>query len=675
MLESIRNATRSWYVRGFLILLASTFALFFGSGGSMFSGIANQPVATIGKYEISQTEFADAYVRKYSRLEGRLSPDQARQLGLPIDTLRELVGGALLDNAARELGIAVPNSMLAANIRAEVGNVTPTMYRDILRQEGYNVESFEALVRRELARGQILSTVAPSEPPVPNILVDTLYRYRQESRVASVVTIPATAAGDIAPPELSVLTAYHADNQHRYTAPEFREVVFVSLVPEDVLDSIGVTDEEIADEYELRIGSYTTPDRRDLSQLFFSDVEAAQAALRRIENGIAFHMAAPGTRPLPTVEEVVEELAAQPDAVLAGPLAGAAAIARTRDAEQRVLDADLAAKEAVRLGWMERRDLPEAVTDVVFATEGGDLTQPLQSAFGWHIYRVNAVEHGGTRTLDEARDEIRETLAREKAIADLFNMSIALDDALAAGDSLEEVAIRMGLSLGRATIDATGAGPDGANVVSLPTFARFLPAAFETNEGRESRLTDTAEGGYFVLRVDRVDPPRPKTYNEVAAAVVADWISEERNRIVQEIADLFVQRAELLGISEAADAEGYKITTTAPFTRDGVGMDVPTTRKLISQLFSAAVSELVVAPAPESGFHVAMVTTTIAADMLDAREILEQLRAQLASAMSADLLSQYDNSLEATYGINVNNRALDQALEAATQALPVPLNL
>jgi len=674
MLESIRNATRSWYVRGFLILLASTFALFFGSGGSMFSGIANQPVATVGEYEISQAEFADAYVRRYNRLDGRLSPDQARQLGLPLDTLRELVGGALLDNAAKDLGIAVPNSVLAANIRAEVGDVTPAMYRDILRQQGYNVEGFEALVRRELARGQILSTVSPS-PPVPNILVDTLSRYRQESRVASVVTIPARAGGDIAPPELSVLTAYYADNQRRYTAPEFREVVFVSLVPEDVINSIGVTDEEIANEYELRIASYTTPDRRKLSQLFFRDVEAAQAALRRIENGIVFHLAAPGTRPLPTVEEVVEELAAEPDAVLAGPLAGAAAIARTREAEQRVLDADLAGKAAVLLGWMGRRDLPEAVADVVFVTEDGDITQPLQSAFGWHIYRVNAVEHGGTRTLEEARDEIRETLVREKAIGDLFNISIALDDALAAGNSLEEVAIRMGLTLGRITVDTTGANPDGATPVLLPTFARFLPVAFETNEGRESRLIDTAEGGYFVLRVDRVDPPRPKTYNEVAAEVVGDWISEERIRIVQEIADLFAQRAELLGISEAAEAEGYKTATTAPFTRDGVGMDLPTTRQLVTQLFGAAVSELVVAPAPENGFHVAMVTTIIAADLLDAAATTEQLREQVASAMGADLLSQYDNSLEATYRININNRALDQALEAATQALPVPVNL
>lgn len=674
MLEALRNATRSWYVRGFLILLASTFALMFGSGGTIFSGLANRPVATVGGIEISQQQFADAYVRSYSDLGGRLSPDQARQLGLPLETLRELVGGALLDNAVKTLGVAVPDSVLAANIRAQIGNVSDAVYRDILRQQGYNVETFEALVRRDLARSQILRTVAPA-PPVPDILVDTLYRYRQERRVADVVVIPDTVVGDIAPPDITVLTEYHAANERRYTAPEFRELVFVTLVPEDVIESIGVTDEEIADEYELRVGGYTTPDRRELSQLFFDNIESAQAALRRIENGIAFHMAPPGTRPLPAVEDIVAMLAALPDAVLTGPLAGAAAVTRQRDAEQQVVDADLAAEEATKLGWMERRDLPEGVADTVFATEDGSITQPLQSAFGWHVYRIDAAEHGGTRTLDEARDEIRELLAREKAIGDLYDISLTLDDALAAGETLEEVAIRMGLTLGRITVDARGKERDGADPVSLPEFARFLPTAFATQEGRESRLIDTAEGGYFVLRVDRVEPPRVKTYDEVGLEVLEDWTGEERTRRARDIADAFAERARLLGLPEAANQEGYEISTTAPFTRGGAGLDGTASRQLVSLLFGAAVGELVTAPAPGGGFHVAALSQVAAADTAEVEAELAQLRGQLAGAMAGDLLSQYDNSLAAAHGISIDDRAQQQALEAATQVLPVPANL
>ena len=673
MLESMRNATRSWIVRGFLIVLASTFALFFGSGGTLFSGIANRPVATVGSIEIGQAEFADEYVRRYNRLEGRISPDQARQLGLPFQVLQEMIGGALLDNAAGNLGVAVPNAVLAANIRAEVGNVSTTMYRDILYQQGFTVDEFENLVRRDLARGQILQTIAAA-PPVPGVLVDTLYRYRAERRTAVVVTIPATAAPDIAPPELSALTAFHLENRARYTAPEYREITFVTLTPEDMIDSVGVTEGEIADEYELRLGAYTTADRRELSQLFFADRESAEAALRRIAGGTPFYLAPPGTPPLPTVDDMIAALEREPDAVMQGPLAGAAALAREREAAARVADAEQAAADELRLGWMEKSDLPEAVADAVFETAVGELTPPLQSAFGWHIYRVEAAEYGGTRTLDEVRDEIRELLAREKALGDIFDLSIALDDALAAGDTLEEVAIRMGLNLGKIAVDASGRTPEGATPPSLPPFERFLATAWDTAEGRESRLIDTAEGGYFVLRVDGIDPPRDKRYDEVAVDVLDDWMEAERSRLLREIAEAFAERAEMSGLADAAAADGFDIVTTAPFTRSGDGVDVPVARQLVSLLFGAAVGIPVLAPAADGAFQVAAVAEILAAGGEAAAEARAALTAQVAGTMGGDLLGQYDGALEAAFGIAIDNRALEQALEAATQALPAPVN-
>ncbi|MDA1132493.1 MAG: SurA N-terminal domain-containing protein [Proteobacteria bacterium] len=669
----MRNATRSWVVRGFLIVLASTFALFFGSGGTLFSGLANRPVATVGAIEIGQAEFADEYVRRYNRLEGRISPDQARQLGLPVQVLQEMIGGALLDNAAADLGVAVPNAVLAANIRGEVGNVSTAMYRDILYQQGFTVDEFENLIRRDLARGQILQTIA-APPPVPGVLVDTLYGYREERRVAVMITIPASAAGDIAPPELSMLTAFHLENRGRYTAPEFREITFVTLTPDDVIESIAVTESEIATEYELRLGAYTTTDRRDLSQLFFADRESAEAALRLIDNGVPFYLAPPGTPPLPTVDDMIAVLEREPGAVMQGPLAADAAAVRAREAAERVAEAEQAAADELRLGWMEAGDLPEAVADAVFETAVGELTPPLQSAFGWHIYRIEAAEYGGTRTLDEVRDELRDVLAREKAIGEMFDLSVALDDALAAGDTLEVVAIRMGLSLGKVTVDTTGRTPEGATPPSLPAFARFLPTAWATDEGRESRLIDTAEGGYFVLRVDRVDPPRDKRYDEVAVDVLEDWMEAERSGLVRDVAEAFAERAAMSGFADAAAADGYDTVTTTPFTRRGDGVDQPLARQLVSLLFGAAVGEPVLAPAADGAFEVAAVTEIVAANGDDGVEARAALAAQLGGAMGGDLLGQYDNALEAAFGIAIDSRALEQALEAATQALPAPAN-
>ena len=675
MLEALRRATRSWIVRGFLIILASTFVLYFGSGGSIFSGIANQPVAEVGTVAISQEAFADAYVRSYRRVSEQVSPDQARDAGLPFDTLRQLVGDALFDNAARDLGVAVPNEAVAAAIRAEFGNISPAVYTDMLRQNGYTVEGFENLLRGDLARAQILRTVA-SIPPVPATLVDALHRYRGERRVAEVIAIPDSVGGEIEPPDEATLIEHHAQFAGRYTAPEYREVVFLGAVPALFLDTVGVTEDEIAAEYEARRAGYTTPDRREVSHLFFADRATADTALARLEEGIPFYRAAPGAPAPPRVEDVLARLEAEaPPEALRGPLAADAAAARALQAEEAVAAAVRQAQEEVRLGWVEPDDLPAEVVDAVFAAEIDTVAGPVQSDFGWHLYRIDGVQRGGTRTLDETRDEIRADLALDGARDALFDLSIRVDDALAAGDTLEEAAARFALDARRLTVDARGRTPEGEVAPDLPVFSEFLPTAFETDEGRESRLIETPEGGFFVLRVDAVVPAALRPFAEVADRVREDWIADERLRRARAFADTFVERAGLLGLEEQARVHGYEIVTTAPFTRSGEGLDLPATSRFPGALFETELRELVVVPAPGGAFHVARAVEALSADPEGAAEVRDRLRTQLGPAIAADLVRQYDDALQSRHGVAISDRAFEQALAQATQALPVPANL
>ena len=675
MLESLRRATRSWIFRGFLILLASTFVLYFGSGGSIFSGIANQPVAVIGRVEISQEAFADAYVRSYRQISEQLSPDQARQMGLPLDTLRQLVGEALLANAARELGVAVPDETVAAAIRAQVGNISPAIYQDVLRQNGYTMDGFETLVRNDLARSQVLQTVAPV-PPVPGVLVDALHRYRGERRVAEVATIPESVVGEIEPPNDSTLVEYHSTFAAQYTAPEYREIAFIATVPDLLLDTVGVTEAEIVSEYELRLATYTTPDRREISQLFFADRATADAALMRVDEGIPLYRAAPDAPPPPLVEDVVARLEAEaPPGALEGPLAADAAAARLLRAEDEVAAAVRQAQEDIKLGWVQRPDLPAGVAEGVFAAELDTVVGPVQSDFGWHLYRIDGVEHGTVRTLEETREEIRNELALDEARAALFDLSIQVDDALAAGDTLEEAARRFGLDAPRITVDRGGRTSADEPSAALPIFSNFLPTAFATEEGRESRLIETAEGGFFVLRVDGVIPSALRPLEDVSDQVRQDWIDEERARRARKFAEAFVTRAQFLGLQEEARVNGYEILTTAPFTRTGQGLDIAATRAFAALLFDSAPHETVVVAAPNNAFHVARVVEVLPPEPGSDGQARDSLREQLGTAIAADLIAQYDDALEASHGVMVNDRALEQALAQATQVLPVPANL
>ncbi len=642
MLAALRSATQSWIVRGFLLVIASTFALYFGSGASMFASLANQPVAQVGKIEISQTEFAEAYRQRFLDLSGQLTPDQARQFGLPFSVLSELVGGALIDNAARSLGIAASDALLAADIRAQVGAISQSMYQSMLRQQGLTVPEFERLVRRDLVRAQLSAAVAP-QPSVPRLLADTLYKYRQQRRIVEYVIIPAADATDIGTADDAALVEYYTTNGRRYTAPEFREVVWVALRPEDVAATVQVGEAAVAEEYAARRQEFTTPDTRGLSQLFFNTEAEAIAARQRIDQGVPFAEAGrpPAATPAP-----------------AAPAGGAPAAA-------------IPAADTTSLGTVRREELAADIAEPVFALEEGAVSQPLRSVFGWHVYKVNSVQRGGTKALAEVQEQLRAELAREQALAELYSLSVTLDDALAAGATLEVAAQRVGLTAFKETIDIQGRNRGAQAILNLPPFAQFLPLAFRTEKGRESRLIDAPEGGYFVLRIDDILAPAPLPLDTIKERVQADWFNEQRGKRTEAAAQVFLDKAKTNGdIVAYATEAGLKAETTPPFTRSGLGLDAANTLSpaLVGQMFTASVGDFGLAPI-FGGYSVARLKEIVAVEPAEALEAVATIRGELGRNMSNDILSAYQTALREEYGIEINERALDQALTVATQGL------
>jgi peptidyl-prolyl cis-trans isomerase D len=461
------------------------------------------------------------------------------------------------------------------------------------------------------------------------------------------VLIPPADATELGTPDDAQLTEFYTANQRRYTAPEFRSVVWVALRPEDVAATVQVPDAAVAEEYAARRVEFTTPDTRGLSQLFFATEGEATAARQRIEQGVPFADAA---RPP----------AATPAPVPAAPAEAAAAAAAN-------------APDPTSIGTVRREELDPAIAEVVFALEQGAVSPPLKSVFGWHIYKVNSVQRGGTKPLDEVREQLRADLAREQALAELYSLSVSLDDALAGGATLEVAAQRLGMTAFKETIDAQGRNRSAQAILNLPPFAQFLPTAFRTEKGRESRLIDAPEGGYFVVRVDDIIAPAPMPLEDIKERVRADWITDQRTKRTEAAAVAFLDKAKTNGdlLAYAAEA-GVKADTTPPFTRSGLGLDVVNTvpPQLIGQMFTATVGEFGFAPTIAGGYTVARLKEIVAVEPAEAAEGLNTIRDELARNMSNDILTAYQTALREKYGIEINERALDQALTVATQGLP-----
>jgi peptidyl-prolyl cis-trans isomerase D len=53
--------------------------------------------------------------------------------------------------------------------------------------------------------------------------------------------------------------------------------------------------------------------------------------------------------------------------------------------------------------------------DQAFSMAAGEISQPVKTQFGWHVIKVESVEEASTKTIEQSRDQIIDTLTDEES--------------------------------------------------------------------------------------------------------------------------------------------------------------------------------------------------------------------------------------------------------------------
>jgi peptidyl-prolyl cis-trans isomerase D len=621
MLEAIRKRSASFLVKLLFGLLVLSFGLW-GIADVFSPGQSDNWVAEVGEYRIPATTVSEEYQRELRRLNtalGNIDTEQARALGLPSRVLNQIVDRTLLDLGASDLGIAVNDALVREAIqndqtfRNQLGNFDADLFRQILRINGLTEGEYVARVRGEIARNQLAGSVAVGAT-APNAMVDAIYRYRGERRVAEIFRVEDAAMDDTGKPSDAELRQFYQDNAALFTAPEYRAVTAVILSTRNMAEEIAISDQELEAVFKDRIDEFSQPERRTLRQMVFSEESAAVKAYERLTGGADF-----------------------------------ATVAK----EEAGLEAD-----SLDIGTVTKDRLPAELAEAAFALPEKTVSEPVQSPLGWHLIEVTAIEPAHQSTLDDVRDELVREVASERALDALFDFTTRLEDALGSGATLEEAATELDLELRSiAAIDPQGLDPEGHPVADLPV--GFLDTVFATDEQSESPLTESGDQGYFVLRVDAVTPPALKPLDTVRNDVVTAWKVEKRSELAKEKADYLASRLkDGIGPAALVAENGAVFLTTTPFTKSGEGFPSTLPRALIAAVFRAALGEPVVIRG-EKASYVVRPKTVVAADPGGDQAGLTELRSELARAQGVNLLSQFTQALRLQHPVRINNRVLE----------------
>ena len=595
------------------IILGLLFVALAGFGIGSFGGGASR-LGQVGDVEITAQDYARALQNEIrAQIAQRQEPvnlSDLRARGTDEAVLQALVARAALSHEVAEIGLSVGDAEVARAIQnAEAfqgvdGAFDRESYEFLLSQEGLDPREFEEDIRDDTARALLQAAVVGGIRP-PEVYAEAIAAFQGETRDLSILTLTEADLPEPVPaPTDAQLSAYYDENAGRFERPEARAITYAWVTPGAIMDGVAVDEETLRRLYDDRIDRYRQPERRLLERLAFGSEADAQAAF---------------------------------DAIAAG----------ETDFDTLVAERDLTLDD-VDLGEVARDDLAAGAAEVIFADTDAEILGPLPSRLGPALYRVNAVLEATETTFEEAREELREELADEAARRAIADMREEIDDLLASGATLEDVAETTELSLGQ--IDFTPASEDG-----IAGYDAFREAAAAVSARDFPEVLDLSDGGLFALRLDDIIPPSVPPLSEIEAEVAEAW------RFTQVRTALAERAAALVGqIATGATLEDLgEVSQERRLRRQDVIPGTPPT--LVVQAFGLAETGDVVAVPGARTAHVVRLDGVNPAtrEAPDTAVLLQILNQRVAQSMAQDIFESYGRALQTEAGISLDQSVIN----------------
>ncbi len=410
--------------------------------------------------------------------------------------------------------------------------------------------------------------------------------------------------GENPAPTTSDIETFYTENEAQFMTPETRKLSYVKLTPDMLLSTIEVDEDALRALYDQRTATYNQPERRLIERLAFSSMEDAVAAKAAIEDGSE------------TFEALVE--------------------ARNLTLED------------VDLGEVSREDLDIDIADKVFALGEPGIAEPVQTSLGPALFRINAVLEQTTVTFEEARAELLDETTTDRARRIIQDEIDAVDDLLASGATLEEIAAETDMEF--SSLDyVDGMEEDFAAYEEVRAeIARITPEDF-------AEVRELSDGGIFAMRLDAVVEPALPPLADIRGDVEAAWDSAQT--IARQAALAETLRTQMES-GTPMEALGLSPNEELEMPRTGFVEDAP--EGLLEQVFEMASSDVAVI-SDEGGVVLVELTSIVTPDLTsdDATQILGAITNQNAQSLAADVFELFGQAAQTRHGLTLNQSAIN----------------
>ncbi len=624
MLSTMRKGVSTIFAKALMILLVLSFALW-GVGDMIRQG-GTQSVAKVGDSRISPQEFNERMARAKAQMQG-MPEEMLNSSMMRTQVLQGMVQQLLLLQESNRIGLKINDDIIAQVIRENPqfqdknGSFSEIRFLSFLQNNRVSEAGFIATIRNDVESASVLQTLDMPESLQFQTLNNVLALAKRQSRSADIFIIPQTKIEKKEPSD-KALNALYETIKADYMVPETRSISYIvaDVTAINAAISKNISEEAIADRYAAEKDALGKPETRDVMQYLFADKKSAKAAAAALAGGST-------------------------DSVIAK-------------------DFGLKNGKPVVMNAITADALPDAVSAIVFDAPEKGFTPPVKTDFGWNVYKITSVTKRTVPSLESSKETIRTLLFNEEKESALHDISYKIEDALAAGDTIEAAVKSLGYDAKTFTITADKSKRTQGEAKSLEAYV--INTGFALAESEFSGFQEYGKA-YVAVTVGSITPETAKPLNDVRTQVLSRFHESELTRISAEHA---AATAAALRTSKdpvaVASKSGVSVRSLGPVrlaealasTKDVGG--IPS--ELRRRLFETDLGDMTTPVQMPNGSWALAKVTKITQDT-DFADTASPISRELTPALNNTVYANYLRHLTTLYPVDVNEELLNGSAE------------
>jgi peptidyl-prolyl cis-trans isomerase D len=509
MFDSIRNHSKILMGLLFLLVIPS-FVLFGMDSYSRFSD-QGSPVAKVAGNKITQGEWDAAHQREVERIRAsvpNLDPKLLDSAEARYATLERMVNDRVIAAAADKQLLITSDQRLArylqqdpsiAGLRGADGKLDMERYRQLAASQGMTPEMLEAKVRQDLSAQQVMGglqqSVVASQSQTDTAL--NAYLQRREIQIQKWTSADFAAKVQVADADLEKF--YQAQSE-RFRSVESADIEYLVLDTASLQKSINLPEQDLKTYYEQNVQRLAGKEERRASHILINAAKDAPTADRAKAKAKAEELLAAVRKSPKSFADVARKNSQDPGSATKGG------------------DLDFFAKGA----------MVKAFEDAAFALKKGDISDVVESEFGFHIIQLTDIKAPKAPSFESMRPQLEADLRKQQAQRQFAEQAETFSNSVyEQAESFKPTADRLKLTVQKAQgltrTPAAGAQGVLANAKLLQT----LFAEESVSKRRNTAAVEVAPNTLVSARIVAYRPAAVRPFAEVKDEVRRQYVLEK----------------------------------------------------------------------------------------------------------------------------------------------------